>query len=173
MLTRVTPDKIDAAKATELFQHLHVHIHSWQTSCKMSSKRSQGGASCPHIPLVSFVPQHPSIQPSSWFQFEGSCNHIMCKALISFKSAKSNKVVEDLLENAAIALDVAIQFGPVIPIPLVSSLISSAQVIVKAAQVWWYTITQLFELWRRCRYPCSVSNRTNKTAQSLHLGLPH
>lgn len=59
----------------------------------------------------------------------------MCKALISFKSAKSNKVVEDLLENAAIALDVAIQFGPVIPIPLVSSLISSAQVIVKAAQV--------------------------------------
>ncbi len=59
----------------------------------------------------------------------------MSKALISSKSAKSRTVVEDLLANAAIALDFAIQFGNVIPIPIVASLINSAQVIVKAAQV--------------------------------------
>lgn len=44
-------------------------------------------------------------------------------------------MVEDLLANAATALDFAIQFGNVIPIPIVASLINSAQVIVKAAQV--------------------------------------
>lgn len=62
----------------------------------------------------------------------------MSKALVSFKSkkpAKSSTVVEDMLVNASTALDVATQFGSLIPIPLVSSLIASAQVIVKAAQV--------------------------------------
>ncbi len=59
----------------------------------------------------------------------------MSKALVSIRSKKSSTVVEDLLANAATALDVAIQFGPIIPIPLISSLIGSAQVIVKAAQV--------------------------------------
>ncbi len=62
----------------------------------------------------------------------------MSKALVLFKpikSGKSSTVVEDMLANASTALDVATQFGTLIPIPLVSSLIASAQVIVKAAQV--------------------------------------
>ncbi len=71
---------------------------------------------------------------------------LVVKSKKSPKSKKSNTVVEDLLANASTALDVATQFGPLIPIPIVSSLIASAQVVVKAAQVRWKAAPQPFEL---------------------------
>lgn len=50
------------------------------------------------------------------------------------KSAKST-TVEDLLAHASSALVMANDFGSVLPIPLVASLIGCAQVIIQTAQV--------------------------------------
>lgn len=50
-------------------------------------------------------------------------------------SAKRDTAVDDLLNNAMDALVIASDFGSVMPLPLVSTLIQTAQVIVSAAQV--------------------------------------
>lgn len=95
----------------------------------------------------------------------------MSKSLMlvkSTKSAKPSTVGDDFLTNASTVIDVAAQLGSVIPIPLVSSLISSAQVVVKAAQVRCNTITTMsVRSDGRYRYIYRVSKKISRIVQSL------